>query len=682
MSAAGQSAGYEARRLRAIGDEHARLAVQAHEMAERWMIGHNTERQVAGSLASLSAAGYTFLHDRGWPGSKHANIDHVLVGPGGLFIVDTKSWAEVEIAGGRIFRGQADVTDDVNRLADVAYGAELALAQYGLAPGEVRAVVVLANSAMAATEVGTVTVVGEKHAAKHINSRGMRLTPVQVDIVLSVVMQHFPVLGQPSRVFDASIPNPPVAESEIEPLVTVDEVADVLLAGLMAAPIEEWMSFLHPDQARLVLRNFSGPSRIRGAAGTGKTVVGLHRAAYLARSTPGTVLVTSFVKTLPNVLSNLLIRLAPETSGKVKFAGVHAFALALLKERGILLNLNSPEAEIAFNSAWQKHGLGTVLERADPNKLYWRDEVSKVIKGRGLTTFEHYAGLARTGRRRGLGVDQRRAVWQLFMAYEQGLRKHGIHDFDDVILMAEASLRATPLHDYSAVIIDEAQDLTCAMVRMLHLLVGDAADGLTLIGDGQQSIYPGGFTLAEAGISVAGRGVVMTTNYRNTREIVEFARSQVAGDEFADIEGLLQEGDRVTDIPRSGSLPITTVFPSRSAHDHALVEWIRGLDTPLADIGVLSLNTYGVRDSTAALVSAGIPFINLEDYTGMPVQAVKVGTVKRAKGLEFKQVVLARVPPTLLAVATEGDEARSLQRREMYVAMTRARDGLWVGGCA
>ena len=96
----------------------------------------------------------------------------------------------------------------------------------------------------------------------------------------------------------------------------------------------------------------------------------------------------------------------------------------------------------------------------------------------------------------------------------------------------------------------------------------------------------------------------------------------------------------------------------------------------------MSLNTYGVRDSTAALVSAGIPFINLEDYTGMPVQAVKVGTVKRAKGLEFKQVVLARVPPTLLAVATEGDEARSLQRREMYVAMTRARDGLWVGGCA
>lgn len=115
----------------------------------------------------------------------------------------------------------------------------------------------------------------------------------------------------------------------------------------------------------------------------------------------------------------------------------------------------------------------------------------------------------------------------------------------------------------------------------------------------------------------------------------------------------------------------------QSAGDEA-----RGLDTPLADIGVLSLNTYGVSDATAALLAAGIPVIDLKDYKGTPVQAVKVGTVKRAKGLEFKQVALARVPPVLLDGADEVDEARSLQRREMYVAMTRARDGLWVGGCA
>lgn len=233
----------------------------------------------------------------------------------------------------------------------------------------------------------------------------------------------------------------------------------------------------------------------------------------------------------------------------------------------------------------------------------------------------------------------------------------------------------------TAVVGDEAQDLSCAMVRMLHLLVGDSPDGLTLIGDGQQQIYPGGFTLAEAGVSIAGRGVIMTTNYRNTREIVDFAGALVVGDEFFDIEGSEQSGDKIVDVVRTGPAPVSTRFASRRDHDTALVARIRQLDCPLGDVGVLALSSYGVKDATTALTAAGIPVINLEDYDGMPVDAVKVGTVKRAKGLEFKQVLLARVPPALLKSQAGGDEAREIQRRELYVAMTRARDGLWVGVC-
>jgi hypothetical protein len=682
VSSAGYSAGAQGRRLQAEAAEHARLVTAKRGEAERWMLASRTERQVAGSLAALAVAGYTFLHDRAWPGSRTAQIDHLVIGPGGLFIVDTKAWAEVEIVLGRIFRGQADVTDDLAGLADLGYGTEAVMADFGLAPGEVHVVIVLAGRTLEATAVGSLVVVGEKQAAKYINAHGRRLTDVQVDLVLSVARTQFPVLGSAPSVIDTSILPQALSETEPEPLLTVEDVTEVLVAGVLAEPIESWMSFLHPSQAKLVRRNFSGPSRIRGAAGTGKTVVGLHRAAYLARSQPKQVLVTSFVRTLPDVLSNLMIRLAPEVAQKVEFVGVHAFALRLLRSRGVRVDLKDKEVKLAFNTAWYQHGLGGILHKIDSDTRYWSDEISKVIKGRGLTTFDEYANLARTGRRRPLNIDQRRAVWTLFVAYQDGLRSRGIHDFDDVVLLAEKSLRSQPLDTYGSVVIDEAQDLSCAMIRMLHLLVGDTPDGLTIIGDGQQSIYPGGYTLAEAGVSISGRGVVMSTNYRNTREIVEFATRVVAGDEYADIEGELQLTDAVAEVMRSGPQPIFARFANRAEHDRSFIDRLRHADCAVDDIAVLSLTNAGVKHALQLLEAVGIPAIDLADYSGRPVKAVKVGTVKRAKGLEFKTVFMPGVLPVWVEPSSREDEAHAIHRRELYVGMTRARDELWVGVCS
>ena len=405
MSEAGRSAGVEARRLVALANAYDERAALARAEAERWMIGHKTERQVAGTLAPLSACGYTFLHDRGWPGAKRgsrAQIDHVLVGPGGVFVVDTKGWRDVTVAGGRIFRGQADVTDDLAGLADVGVSTEAALVELGLAPGEVRVVVVLAGSAMdpvPLASLGGLVVVGERRASAFINGFGRRLTDRQLGAVLGAVNTHFPVLGDEPVPLDLSVPEPVLAEPA---LLTVDEVADTFLAGMLAAPIEEWMAFLHPEQAKLVRRSFSGPARIRGAAGTGKTVVGLHRAAYLARGTTGRVIVTTFVKTLPAVLGTLLERLAPETVDRVEFTGVHSFAMRVLRERGQRVSLDLSKATQAFNFAWGTVGRRGPLYAIDQNHRYWRDEIAAVIKGRGLTTFEQYAELPRAGCRRPL----------------------------------------------------------------------------------------------------------------------------------------------------------------------------------------------------------------------------------------------------------------------------------------
>lgn len=693
---AGDSAGAEARRQSALADAHQRAAARAREAAARYGVAEETERRTAMMLAPLSGVGYHLLADRGWPGSTRAQVDLVVVGPGGLFIVDTKAWAEVAIEDGRVYRGEAEVTDELQSLADLQDTTEEAMAEVGLAPGEVRTLVVLAGRAGIDQRVGAIRIVGEKDALRCIAEHGTRLTPNQIDLVLQRALEVFPQVGTPApvtAVVDEPVlpppPPPPVPEPVQEPLLDGAEVQAALMEGILAQPIEEWMSFLHPDQAKLVRRSFNGPARIRGAAGTGKTVVGLHRAAHLARLRGGRILVTTFVRTLPDVLQHLVQRLAPDVADQIEFVGVHAFALRLLKARGVEVKLDPKAADAAFSTVWDAVPPSSSLKTSSAEPRYWREEIDHVLKGRGITRWETYADLDRRGRRRPLGVDQRRAVWELYSDYDAELRRRGTHDYADVILLAEAEVHRQPLVEpYTAVIVDEAQDLSCAMIRMLHMLVGDAPDGFTLIGDGQQSIYPGGYTLGEAGINLAGRGVVLDINYRNTAQILDFASRMVAGDEFADIEGAVARGDAARVVARAGTEPEVDRFQHPKDRDQRLVERtrsvLREIGTGPGDVGVLCISRAGARRAFGTLKRSGIEVVKLEDYDGNAVDAVKVGTIKRAKGLEFKQVLLPDVQAHQIGEAqppTDGAERErwELLRRELYVAMTRARDGLWVG---
>jgi hypothetical protein len=686
-----------------LADEHARLASVAGQMARNFAAAAASENRLARTLIELEPLGYTLLADRKWPGSSRANVDLILVGPGGVIIVDAKSWRDVTVAAGHVFRGEADVTDEIEQLADLVFRAQTGLAEIGLAAGEVSAMAVFTTTVLPRTERFGVTMLGEAAAVTEIARRGRRLTAEQIAKVRTELDRLFPPMTTgPIDVIvppDTSVPEP-VLPADIRASSLVDfssldnltsqQIQDALVEGIRKAPIEEWMAFLDPAQARLVRRNFNGPSRIRGAAGTGKTVVALHRAAYLARTMEGRVLVTTFVRTLPRVMAALMERLAPDVVDRIDFRSVHQFARDVLVQRGRPVVIDDRAADRIFKDLWEREGKAGPLGKIDPAPSYWQDEIAHVLKGRGLSRFEQYEALPRTGRRRPLSREMRAEVWGLYVAYEEAIAKRGILDWGDVVLEAESSLTETPLRGYSAVVVDEAQDLSCAMIRMLHSVVGDEPDGFNLVGDGQQTIYPGGFNLAEAGVAISGRGVVLSRNYRNTVEIAAFASALVAEDEIADIEGGPARSEPA-EIVRRGPRPVYTVFPSRSVHDKSLVERVRRIvadsdgATSFGDIGVLALYTWHATEAADALAEAGIPTIQLEKYDGRPVNAVKVGTIKRAKGLEFKEVLVVRTPPHL--VQSELDpraddaalERRDLQRRELYVAMTRARDGLWVG---
>lgn len=401
------------------------------------------------------------------------------------------------------------------------------------------------------------------------------------------------------------------------------------------------------------------------------------------------MLYTSYVRTLPVVLRTLFTRMSPATADRVDFVNVHRFALDLLHARGVPTKVDTGAVDRAYAYAWSRTGKTGPLKRVPQQWKYWQEEIDHVLKARGIKHFEEYAGLVRVGRRYPLSVDQRRAVWELYRSYEEQLKELDVHDFTDVLQLADLQLQLEPLEEpYAAVVVDEVQDLSCVAVRLLHRLVGDAPDGLLLIGDGQQSVYPGGFTLAEAGVSVTGRASVLRTNYRNTEQILAAATAVVGNDRFSDLNGLEELGERDVTCIRQGASPVVVEADDVGSHDQALLRWVEQTGQLVGvghgDVAVLAARRRTLKHYQSVLTTAGVPWIDLENYDGTTGDAVRLGTFKRAKGLEFKHVALPQLVdgPTTRWTDEADDAYRErveLERRELFVGMTRARDGLWMG---
>jgi hypothetical protein len=461
------------------------------------------------------------------------------------------------------------------------------------------------------------------------------------------------------------------------------------LATVLARPIEDWMVYLDPNQESLVRRQMSGPARVRGAAGTGKTVVALHRARRLAEAGKR-VLVTTYVRNLPEVYKKLFSRFAPE-AGSVQFSNVHRWALGYLRRNDVHPTIDLTTAGRAWSAAC-RHVLTDdgVLKKAGLTSGYLHDEVEWVIKGRAIAGLDDYLRLERSGRGTPLGAEQRRAVWQLYERYQQNLTDQGVSDFTDVLLRAADVAAASADKPFDCVIVDEAQDLTEAAMRLLSQVVDTTApDSFLVVGDGQQAVYPGGFNLGGLGIQIRGRSFVLTHNYRNTREIYELAAAVAEQAAFDDGGAQRESGRRVVRLSRHGVEPVLAGHDSEDDHDLGLcaaIEAAVDAGTGSGDLAVLVPTNAMMRRYRERIAGLGLPAQDLTEYSGEPNRYVKVGTYQRAKGLEFKHVFLPRLDPDGLREAkqpSEDDETYAerldLTRRQLFVAMTRARDALWLG---
>ncbi|QVI24296.1 DEAD/DEAH box helicase [Nocardia tengchongensis] len=452
----------------------------------------------------------------------------------------------------------------------------------------------------------------------------------------------------------------------------------------LAKPFPTWMTFLDPDQRALVAKNYNGPARIAGPAGSGKTVVALHRMARRARRTTGKLLFTTFVRNLPRCQEQGFAQLAPGAMHRTEFKNLHSWAREFLDQRGEPSEMKLVQADNAFNLAWSRVGSRGLLAEIEPDNRYWREEIDRLIKGRGIHDFDEYAGLDRRGRNGRLVRSARNAVWDLLTEYEQIRRRRPFLDSNDLIADALIELEKNPLEElYDMVVVDEVQDMSVLGLRLVHALTGDAPNALLLVGDGQQKIYAGGWRLSDAGIPIVGRGEVLRVNYRNCEAVLALAAS---------LEGKTRvdnlDGDAGTALSRSGGALPGGTAERWSGSDSDVEEQVRiQLDRitvqgiPLSATALLTLTNYDADRFRAALRRWQVPFRNLEDYTGADEDMIKIGTVYRAKGLDFRAVLhpfFEKALPAEPLTDAERDRAE-LVINQRFVAVTRAREYVWLG---
>jgi len=486
--------------------------------------------------------------------------------------------------------------------------------------------------------------------------------------------------------------------------------------------MEDWMLFLAPRQRRLVYTNYNGPARVKGVAGSGKTVVVVHRARIMAQRNvkdPQTerILFLTFGNRLPDVNRRLLERLTdngPEVA-VVECRSIYSWVGSLLNRQGLGAQVCTDEKQLD-SYLWQ--AIEEVKPKYPEQEALWkqpldffRDEIKYRIKGRDALSEQTYLRLPRTGRGTPLRENARRAMFAVAMAYQKRLEQAGVCDWEDLILKALHHVDpARHNYRYVGAVVDEIQDLTEATLKLIRKMVAPGPDDLFLAGDGTQRIYKGGFSLNQIGIQVKGRETVLRFNYRNTREIMRLAHAITQGMKIDDMDD-----EETIDVPepeeavRSGEVPVLRLFnsdgPTARRPEEPELEEIKDIAREISDLK----SKHGYTDGDfAILVRNRKPYFELaQKQLGCPVTVldssnngskenmadklfgpgVKLATMHSAKGLEFKVVfilgasddLLPFFPPAQQDMPPEERSAHIEQeRRLLYVAVTRARDLLYI----
>ena len=476
----------------------------------------------------------------------------------------------------------------------------------------------------------------------------------------------------------------PDAQRRFRVLTNVDELRQAL-----DYPWDKWAVFLHPAQSALVERDFSGPTRVSGSAGTGKTIVALHRAVHLARSrADARVLLTTFSKALANALRGKLTSLLasePLIARRITVKAITTVGYDLYTER-----FGQPQiaAPVLIQSLIAKAAADVEGHRFQPQFLFgeWTD----VVDAWQLKTWEAYRDVSRLGRKTRIGGKQREILWAIFERVRTGLAERKVVTWAEVFGALADRMAAGEKRPFDYAIVDECQDLGVAEARFLGALAAGQPNGLFFAGDLGQRIFQQPFSWKALGLDVRGRSFTLRINYRTSHQIRMHA-DRLLPSTVSDVDGNA-EGRRGTVSMFDGPAPSVTICKDEGREAEVVGAWIaerlRG-GIPAEEIGVFVRSDAELKRARAAVKFAGARSTELDEKAGAEAGLVAISTMHFAKGLEFRSVAVMACDDEVIplqerieSVADDADlqEVYDTERHLLYVACTRARDHLLVSG--
>lgn len=468
---------------------------------------------------------------------------------------------------------------------------------------------------------------------------------------------------------------------------------DAELEGILDAPLEKWRVFLHPSQRKIVTGSFSGPARVLGGAGTGKTVVAMHRARHLVTEVftgeDDRLLFTTFTVNLArDIQQNLQKIVPPSAMRRVEVVPIDRWVADFLKSQGYEYQIeywDMPGRKL--EKLWEEalavkpSGLGV------PDSFY-REEWDYVVQPAGCTSVEEYQAAPRVGRGKRLTRQQRKAIWPVFEEYRNRLEGRRLREPLDAMRDAVGLLEKLKGRSrYRAVVVDEAQDMSTVAFRLFRAMVPEGANDIFIVGDGHQRIYRRKVALSQAGVKISGRSRKLYINYRTTDEIRKFAVALLQDVSVDDLDEGRDTNSKYKSLMH-GSPPEVRQFPTFAKEVAAIVEFVRAAEDPSRTCLVTRTHA-DLEQYDAALREKGIAThrISRSEAEDLSKPGLRLATMHRVKGLEFERMIVAGVNegkvPLLVGDVESDDlgvreEATMRERALFYVASTRARRELMI----
>lgn len=466
------------------------------------------------------------------------------------------------------------------------------------------------------------------------------------------------------------------------------------LQQMLEAPLEQWRVFLHPTQRKLVERHWNGPVRVLGGAGTGKTVVAMHRARWLVRNVlkdDDRLLFTTFSRNLAtDIEANLRKICSNDDMKRIEVININAWLTRFLKREKQPAQIVYP-GEDRFEAAFKR---ALSLAPGDPSfpDTFYLEEWRQVVLPQRALTQQDYFKASRIGRGVALSRKQRAAIWPVFEELRFQLHQGGlITEIEAGFLACDLLNEGKVVRPYRCAIVDETQDFGIESLRLIRALVAEQPDDLMVVGDDHQRIYDRRSPLGKSGIDIRGRGRKLKLNYRTTEQIRRFATALLEGQPVDDLDDG-QDGQRDYRSLLQGQPPTINGFDSQTAECTWVTQEILALiDSGVRpqDICVVSRTGAEYRAIERALRDQGVEVypIKRDAADNNQIAGVRVTNMHRIKGLEFRVVFLVGindgvVPLPVAMNSTEDPVEKRMrelsERALLHVAGTRAIRDLYV----